>query len=108
MRRLTAWYILDEDDGIVRRESTRKALVKWACSKYDGRVLPGTKRIRAGHYLYAIGADRDDYRQVSVFRGEALTHTAYDLEQEPLYPYASDPWELGPRGSETRETESTP
>jgi hypothetical protein len=108
VRRLTDWYIANEDEGIVRRELTRSALVRWALLAYDGWVLPGTKRIRAGHYVYAIGAGRDDCRQVSVFRGHALAHTAYDLEQEPLYPYAGDPWELGARGSELRESEATP
>ncbi|GAA3251365.1 hypothetical protein [Nonomuraea helvata] len=97
---MTHWYIVNEDDGIVRREPTRAALVRWARFAYEGHVLPGKKRVNDGHYRYAIGADRDDYRLVSVFRRDALKHTAYDLDQEPLYPYPNDPWQLGPRGSD--------
>ncbi|GAA3722799.1 hypothetical protein GCM10022224_104510 [Nonomuraea antimicrobica] len=93
------WYIVNEDDGIVRREPTLGALVRWALIAYDGWVLPGKKRVRDGHYRYAIGEDRDNHLLVSVFRRDVLAHAAYDLAQEPLYPYPDDPWQLGPRGS---------
>ncbi|MEW9530657.1 hypothetical protein [Microbispora sp. NPDC049125] len=98
MTKPTDWYIADEDDGIIRRESTKAALLKWATIMYDGKVLPGKKKMFNGHYEYEIGIDRDNATFVSVFRGDALAYTSYDIDQEPTYPYADDPWQLGPRG----------
>jgi hypothetical protein len=87
------WYVVDMDDGIVRRERTRAACLRWVIDHQaiSERVLPGRKKMADGFYEYFIGKTRDDCVQAWIARGDVVQESGFDLDQEPLYPYPDQP-----------------
>lgn len=98
MSKLTDWYVVDMDDGIVRRERTKYACLKWAKGMVEGDyVESGRKRMHDGFYEYLLGFSREDRTCFWIARGDAAQSSSFNLDQEPLYPYPDYPYELGER-----------
>lgn len=93
-RMLTDWYVVDMDDGIVRREEAKAACLGWAITNLATslRILPGKRKVGV-LYEYFIGESRDDCKQVLIARGDAAAQSGFDIAQRPLYPYADKPHE---------------
>ncbi len=104
MSALRSWYVVGMDDGVIRREATKAACLKWArkSAVASDRVLPGRHRTGDGFYQYRIGTS-DDCKLVWIARGDAAQAQGFDLNQEPLYPYADRPYRRGDRTPETQE-----
>lgn len=95
------WFVVDMDDGIVRRTSTKREALAWALGQVcSTNILPGEKRLHDGFYAYYIGPSREDCEEVWIARGDAAHRQGFDITQEPLYPHADDPYELVQRTTE--------
>ena len=53
------WLVLDMDEGVIRRESTRAALVAWLLAEENGVVLRRRDQ-GPGAYEYTIGLPGED------------------------------------------------
>lgn len=102
------WYVVDMDDGIVRREKTKKACLEWAIREFavSERILPGNKRMGDGFYEYFVGEDREDCTQIWIAQGVAAARGGFDLDQRPLYPHADQPHERVDREEEKEDGQS--
>jgi len=93
------WYIVDMDDGIVRRDPRKAGALHWCEGQAEGRILPGPRKtLSPGFYEYFIGFDIEDCTQFWIARGDAAVRQGFDITQEPIYPYPDRPYERGPRG----------
>lgn len=91
------WLVLDMDDGLIRREPTRTAAVKWCTDQY-GPVLERSGR--DGAYYYVFGY-RDEMRATSYFieRYDAAVDPNRNggwekiADSVPMYPHANRPYD---------------
>lgn len=87
------WLVLKMDDGVLRRERTRAAAVRW-WKRHQGhsRVLRRHK-YRAGAYQYVTSGD-NPHEASSVFieREDVAPAGGWDVSQRPLYPHATEPF----------------
>ncbi len=86
------WLVCDMDDGVLRREPTRKAAVDWFKSHSDARNVIERHAYGSGSYEYRVG-DPDDSASVFIIR-EDRAAGKWDVTQTPLYPLADDPHEM--------------
>lgn len=88
------WLVLDMDEGLIRREPSRKAAVAW-CTGRSGIKVLSRHCFRPGAYQYTFGWPGED----SGF-GHFIEHedAARDggwecLDDEAKYPHADDPYQ---------------
>jgi hypothetical protein len=96
------WLVCDMDDGIVRAELSRAAIVEWACNHHMGKVISRTGDGNSW-YEYQIGDSREDSTMVWICRADEIHWHGFDPVQEPWYPYPDDPHEVGPRALRTHD-----
>jgi hypothetical protein len=96
------WLVCDMDDGIVRAESSRAAIVEWACNHHLGKVISRTGDGNSW-YEYQIGDSREDSTMVWICRADEIHWHGFDPVQEPWYPYPDEPHEVGPRALRTHD-----
>lgn len=93
------WMILDMDEGVIRREPTRRAAVAWIIGHHGGRVLQRYSYGPGGSYEYLIGCSGED-NVVSYFveRADAAVRAGWDwlFDVPDLYPYPDRPHETDP------------
>jgi len=93
------WLILDMDEGVIRREPTRRAAVAWIVDCHGGRVV-GRHNAVPGSYEYHVGDPADEYDRVCYFveRLDAAARNGWgDWFAVPdLYPFADRAHETGP------------
>lgn len=84
------WLVLDMDDGVLRREPSRRAAVAW----FQGFTLTDTVRERhqygPGAYEYIVGVaggDPEENRGAFIERVDAARRGGWDVDQQPLYPH---------------------
>lgn len=88
---MTAWLVLDMDDGVLRREPTRKAALTWWMQFTDTSKVVERYKYGPGAYSYTTGdngggTDGDDCfieREDIVRNG----NQGWDVTQQPLYPH---------------------
>lgn len=94
------WLVLDMDDGVVRREPTRKAAVDWLTGLTEGKVL-SRYSYGPGAYEYRVGLDMDDCASWFVEREDVADDPnrkgGWDITQRPTYPHPDDPYQYEER-----------
>jgi hypothetical protein len=90
---MTAWLVCDMDDGLLRREPTRKKAVDWFKSHSDAAKVTERHAYGPGSYEYRVG-EPDDGASVFIVREDRAAAGMWDLTQAPLYPLADDPHEM--------------
>lgn len=92
------WLVLDMDEGVLRREPTRRAAVDWMTSHAGGSVL-SRHRYGPGAYEYTIG-DRGEDRVSNYFveRLDAAVRAGWDhcFTVPDKYPYPDRPHDQDP------------
>jgi len=90
------WLILGMDDGVIRREPTRRAAVEWMCGQAGGEVL-GRHAYGPGAYEYHVGIRTDEESSAGYFveRLDAAVHSGWDhwFEIPDTYPYPDRPYD---------------
>lgn len=88
------WLVLDMDEGVIRREPTRRAAVAWITEHHDAQVV-SRRRYRAGDYEYHIGNPGDEESGVCYFvqRLDMAVLDGWDhwFEIPDLYPFPRQP-----------------
>lgn len=86
------WVAADMDEGILRREPTRRAAVHWFRNQVDASV---TRRVsgREGSYEYEfINPGEDDAESAFIIREDRLERAGFDPSQAALYPLPDEPF----------------
>jgi len=100
------WFVFGMDDGLLRIEPTRRVAVRWLCLLFGGTVRRRYS-YGPGSFEYFVGIDSEDQDSAFIMRGDrAAGNTGWDPHQEPLYPYADDPFERVERAN--NELEESP
>jgi len=89
------WLVLDMDDGLLRREPTRRAALDWWMGLNGTGVVLRRHCYRPGAYEYVTASegDRDDScGGVFIERQDVAATGGWDVEQAPLYPNEDDPF----------------
>lgn len=89
------WIVLDMDDGLLRREPTRKAALAWWMSKNETDHVVKRHSYGPGAYKYvtALKGDRDkSCGGVFIERVDVARREGWDVDQAPLYPKADEPF----------------
>lgn len=90
-----SWLVLDMDDGLLRREPTRKAALGWWMSKQETDHVVRRYTFGPGAYEYvtALKGNRDDTcGGVFIEHVGAARRGDWDVDQAPLYPKADAPF----------------
>lgn len=91
------WFVLDMDDGLLRREPTRRAAVDW-CKHMGGPKVIKRHQYGPGAYEYVCGYDEQDHDGGKfIEREDAAAKHGWDVSQAPLYPYDDRPYERAER-----------
>lgn len=88
------WLIVDMDEGLLRREPTRAAAVKW-CRGWHGPVLE-RHRYSPGAYSYSFGVRGEERAQFFfIEREDAAKNGAgsHVWRNAPKYPYPDRPYD---------------
>lgn len=80
------------DEGLLRREPTRKAAVDWCCLHLGGQVL-GRHQFGPGAYSYLFGLRGESSNYLSVEREDAARVQGWDVDSVALYPYPDNPYQ---------------
>jgi len=90
----TKWYVLDMDQGVLRKEPTRKAALKWWMDlQGTGKVLrrhpfgPGAYEYVTG---FEGGGEDDTCGGIFIECEDAALRGGWSLDVEPLYPYPGE------------------
>jgi len=96
--RIRPWLVLDMDEGVIRREPTRRAAVAWMLEHCGGRVL-SRHTYGPGAYEYHVG-DPAEGNAVCYFveRLARAVRSGWDwwFEIPDAYPYPDRPHESDP------------
>lgn len=90
------WLVLDMDDGLLRRERTRKAAVEWLLDHCDAPQVVSRDDYRSGAYGYHVGT-KDDTTSAFIEHERAAPQGGWDVTQAALYPHEDAPHEYVPR-----------
>lgn len=90
---MTAWLILDMDQGVIRREKSRRTAVAWLVHHTGGTVL-ARRTYGPGAYTYRLGWNEDDSSSNYFVETEAAAvRGGWDhwFTVPDLYPYRDRP-----------------
>ena len=87
-----SWYVADMDNGILRKEPTRRAAVEWAKDYSMSTRVFGRFKYGPGDYDYKLGNDEEETTSLHILVEKRLVLHGYDPEQIPLYPIPEDPY----------------
>lgn len=89
------WVVAITDDGVLRKEPTRRAALEWAKNLIGGpRVRQRIQYVR-GSYEYLLSGNEadEDWHSVFVFREDLIDVVGVPAEERtPLYPIADQPF----------------
>jgi hypothetical protein len=88
-----SWLVISTGaSGILRREPTRGACIRWACGVVGGGILE-RDQLDECLVVFVIGwGGREDRMAVIVCTELAAAREGYSIDQQPLYPYAEQPY----------------
>lgn len=90
---MAEWLVLDMDEGVLRREPTRRAAVDWMRGYSGGQVL-WSHRYGPGAYEYTVGFPGEENGfSAFVERTEHARVAGWPVDTEAMYPHADDPYE---------------
>jgi hypothetical protein len=90
----TDWFVLDMDDGVLRRAATRKQAVSWLCGLHLTERVISRNTSGPGDYEYIVGNDPEDSGQAWVIHGsDRVAAHGWNPDQQPLYPDADFPYD---------------
>lgn len=87
------WCVLNMDQGLIRREATRAAAVKWCGRQYDGQVLE-RHCYGPGAYAYTFGYPNGNSSEfLSIEREDVARAQGWGdvLGSVAMYPHVDDP-----------------
>lgn len=90
------WYVCDMDEGVLRREPTRRAALKWLLDQACTTNVIERYAYGPGYYSYLVGSDREDSTDAAIVREDCLRRYGIDTppdQIEPRYPYSNQPHE---------------
>lgn len=98
MPRETDWLVVDMDQGLLRRERTRRAALRWCMGMGGYNHVISRHRYGPGAYEYRVGfsttfpgdTDTDTWSIERVPRARRAGFAGVD--GPPLYPYADEPY----------------
>lgn len=100
------WLVCDMDDGVLRREPTRKAALRWWMRLQDAPRVLERHTYGPGSYDYTVGYSAEDNAgSVAIIRADVAEYAGWDLGQTPLYPSADEPFEPVDRPAKQDESE---
>ena len=85
------WAVADMDEGILRREPSRQAALRWVLDHHCTNRVLRRHAYGPGAYEYRVGADMEDGSEAFIVREDQLASHGYDPEQVSLYPLPKDP-----------------
>lgn len=91
---MAEWLILDMDDGVLRREPTRRQAVEWLCGAADGEVL-SRYTYGPGEYSYTVGVRGEDgCMSASIERIDIIDRAGWGwaLQVPDFYPFRDRPY----------------
>ena len=94
------WLVLDMDDGVLRREPSRKAAVEWFMGHCDASRVLSRDHYRPGAYGYHVGHKPDDSTYAFIEHVTAAGRGGWDIDQPALYPHEDKPHEYVERPEE--------
>lgn len=88
---MRVWLVCDMDDGVLRREPTRRKALDWWKSLNEAPRVLGSHRYAEGSYSYTVGHSAEDHAgSVAIVRADVAHYDGWDADQQPLYPYDDD------------------
>lgn len=89
------WLVCDMDQGVLRRERTRKAALTWVMGHAGANHVFQRDSLGPGAYEYRVGSKGDPYDASSWFieRADRAERAGFAGLDRPLYPYVDRPYE---------------
>lgn len=90
------WLVCGMDDGVLRREDTRKAALEWWMSHAGTVQVASRYQYGSGSYGYVTAAygDREDTcGGIYIGTEQGARYAGWDVEQAALYPWKNKPHE---------------
>lgn len=88
------WLVCDMDEGVLRREPTRKAALRWSMNHLCASRVLERYAYGRGSYDYLLGdGGGDSAGGVSIVRADVAARSGWKPDQAALYPVAGDPFE---------------
>lgn len=101
------WLVLDMDDGLLRREPTRRAALAWFMDHCDAPKVISRHRYGPGAYDYRVGSDPEDAVSAFIEREDVAPRGGWDPQQPALYPLDDKPHEQVERQPDDAEHAQT-
>jgi hypothetical protein len=95
------WYVLDVDDGVLRREPTRRKAVAWLLVFSASARVRRRYRYGSGSYEYTVGNSIIDAQSWFIAREDCMTDAGWDPHQVPRFPLVDDSWRDVERATDT-------
>ncbi|MGW9069237.1 hypothetical protein ACWGQT_07305 [Streptomyces yangpuensis] len=84
------WLVCDMDQGVLRVEPTRNEAVRWAAIFFDADEWRHSRGGICHEYFFG---PENDYESVFIVQADNAHRGGFDPEQQPLHPFADDPYE---------------
>lgn len=88
------WFVLDMDKGVLRKEDTRKAALKWFMRHEGAAKVIKRHSYGPGAYEYHVGHSSDDYSGAFIEREDAARGGGWKVDQAALYPCKDEPFKF--------------
>lgn len=92
----TDFLVCDMDQGVLRRERTRRAAVAWVIDHVGGGKVLARHRYGPGSYEYRVGVSQEDCSSWFIEMEESARHSGFAGIDRPLYPFVGKPHEADP------------